>query len=107
MRNERLAHAPTCVRRSPIHGKGVFAAQPIEAGQTIGYFEGHAVARDGEHVLWLDDGSALEVTNDLRFLNHAAEPNADFDGASLEVWASRPIAPGEEITIHYGEDWES
>lgn len=94
------------VRRSAIHGHGLFATRPIADDETIGYWEGEPTEDDGPHVLWIDDGSALRITNELRFMNHAPEPNAEFDGTTLEVWACRPIASGEEITIHYGEDWE-
>ena len=93
------------VRRSAIHGHGLFATRRIKQLETIGYWEGDPTDDDGTHVLWLDDDSGLDVTNDLRFMNHSPDPNAHFDGTTLEVWAARPISPGEEITIHYGDDW--
>jgi SET domain-containing protein len=93
------------VRRSPIHGRGCFASEPIEAGEVIGRFEGESTTDEGDHVLWLDDDRGLVVTNELRYLNHDPEPNAEFDGETLEVWAVRPVAEGEELTIHYGDDW--
>ena len=40
----------------------------------------------------------------LRFLNHASKPNAEFDGDRL--YARRVIRKDEEITFHYGEEWE-
>lgn len=92
--------------KSGIDGKGCFAARRIASGTVIGRFEGEPTDTDGPHVLWLDDGRGLRVTNELRYLNHADDPNADFDGETLEVWALRAIAKGEEITIHYGPEWE-
>lgn len=90
---------------SGIHGDGCFATRRIRAGAVIGRFEGEATTIDGPHVLWLGDEEALLVTNDLRFLNHAPDPNAEIDSETLALYALRPIAAGEEITIHYGDDW--
>src|SRR3954452_7806894 len=90
------------VARSSIHGYGCFATQSIGANALIGQFECRPAKRDGPHVLWLDEDPLL-ITNELRFLNHSAEPNAVVE--ELEVRALRSIAAGEEITIHYGPDW--
>ncbi len=95
------------VRPSPIHGHGVFARQTIESGDRIGRFLARRTDRDGEHVLWVEDGDELkgyEGYGRLRFLNHDLKPNSDFEG--LDLYALRTIQPDEEITIHYGEDWE-
>jgi SET domain-containing protein len=95
------------VRRSSIHGRGVFAAQPIPEDERIGVYEGKPTEDDGTYVLWVEDGKGgsygIRGTGPLRFLNHSHEPNAEFDGE--ELWALRDIAPGEEITFHYGEEW--
>jgi SET domain-containing protein len=92
------------VGKSPIHGRGCFAKEPREPGALIGRFEGTPTSEDGKHVLWLDDDVAIVVTNELRFLNHAADPNAEIT-AELELVALRAIAAGDEITIDYGPDW--
>jgi SET domain-containing protein len=42
-------------------------------------------------------------TTELRFLNHAARPNAEFRVDRL--FALRNIRQGEEITCDYGEDY--
>ncbi len=95
------------VRESPIHGKGVFAKESIGEGTVIGVYEGPEVERDGAYVLWVecDDGSfyGIEGRNELRYLNHSSSPNADFDDEELS--AVRAIAPGDEITLHYGDAW--
>ncbi|MEE8314302.1 MAG: SET domain-containing protein-lysine N-methyltransferase [Myxococcota bacterium] len=95
------------VRESSIHGKGVFAREPIGEGTVIGVYEGSEVERDGIYVLWIerDDGSfyGIEGRNELRYLNHSSNPNADFDDEELS--AVRTIAPGDEITLHYGDAW--
>ena len=92
------------VSKSAIHGRGIFAAKTFRSEDLIGVFEGRPTRRDGRHVLWLSDTEALRVENDLRFINHSAAPNAEARGT--ELVALRPIKPGNEITIHYGDDWD-
>jgi uncharacterized protein len=95
------------VRVSPIHGRGVFARRRVRRGGPIATFEGRPTRRDGIYVLWIIDEDDHEVgvegKNELRFLNHSSEPNAEFIG--LELYALRNIQPGCEVTIHYGDEW--
>lgn len=96
------------VDRSPIHGRGLFAARPLPAGQLIGRYEGPEVQDDGHHVLWIEseqgDGwTGYDGRNEMRFMNHADSPNAEMDG--LDCYALEDIPPGAEITIDYG--WEN
>ena len=95
------------VRRSGIHGRGVFARQRLRTGALIGTFEGRSTRTDGSYVLWLidDDGSeqGIHGTNEFRFLNHSPDPNAELD--ALEILALRNIQPGCEITLDYGDAW--
>lgn len=93
------------VGESPIHGRGLFAARRIAAGDFIGEYLGHEVSDDGMHVLWVegdeeDEWIGIEGTGKLRFLNHSGEPNAEMDG--LDCYALMDIEPGHEITIDYG-----
>jgi SET domain-containing protein len=106
---ENMNHSQTnkllFVTRSPIHGRGLFAAVPLTAGQLIGVYEGPEVTEDGTHVLWIQDDTANSWTgyngkNDLRFLNHSDTPNAEMD--ELNCYALCDIEPGTEITIDYG-----
>lgn len=106
--------APECgldvlveVRESAIHGRGLFARCTIRRNQFIGTFEGPPARRDGMYVLWVyDDPSDMDRAigrigrNALRFLNHAKPCNAVFDG--FDLYASRTIREGDEITIDYG-----
>ena len=97
----------TCVTDSGIHGKGLFARMDIEEGTYLGEYEGPVAMRNGTHVLWVyeDDGViGRSGRNKLRYLNHSVTACAEFDG--FELFASRKIKNGEEITINYGEDWE-
>ena len=99
----------TQVKRSPIHGRGLFAARTIPKGTFLGIYEGERTMRDGCYVLWVenearDDVYGVRGRNSLRFVNHNANPNAEFDGEELH--SLRRIKPGEEITVHYGPEWD-
>lgn len=94
------------VRSSALHGRGCFASAAIEPGAVIGRMEGRPTRDDGDHVIWTADDSGLHVTNDMRYLNHSRDPNAEVDDETLDVIALRPIARGDEVTIDYGPEWD-
>lgn len=104
---ERVRLDWVSVRPSRIHGLGLFAQAFIPAESYIGDYAGPKVQEDGRYVLWVegDDGSwsGVDGRNVLRYLNHNAAPNAELNG--IELYALADIERGEEITIHYGEDW--
>ncbi|MDJ0739575.1 MAG: SET domain-containing protein [Gammaproteobacteria bacterium] len=106
--DEQLA-AIVYVADSGIHGSGLFAARRIARDEYIGTFCGPPARRDGTHVLWVyDDGSDERAVgrigrNLLRFLNHAVRCNAAFE--DFDLYATRVIRRGEEITIDYGREW--
>ncbi len=92
------------VQPSGIHGQGLFADCHISADTVIGYLEGSYTTQDGAYVLWLTEEQGFRVENDLRFINHHAQPNAAYFD-DLTVTAIRDILPGEEITHNYlGDD---
>lgn len=104
----KVAESYTRVRRSPIHGRGLFAAGKIPKGAYLGTYEGVVTDRDGCYVLWVEneahDGTyGVRGQNSMRFVNHSSTPNAEFDAEALH--SLRPIKPGEEITVDYGPDW--
>jgi len=93
------------VASSPIHGQGLFAARTLKAGQLIGFYEGPVVEENGSHVLWIEDESGpgwtgFDGRNEMRFMNHADDPNAEMDG--LDCYSIKDIPQGAEITIDYG-----
>lgn len=88
------------VKKSPIHGHGLFATTRIAKGTVLGTLQGRRTRKDGPYVLWLDDETGYEVQNDLKYINHAARPNAAYFD-DLTVVALRTIKPGEEITHNY------
>ncbi len=104
---ERVRLDWVAVRPSRIHGSGLFAQAFIPAESYIGDYAGPPIAEDGRYVLWVEDDegawAGVDGNNVLRYLNHHPTPNAELDG--IELHALRDIERGEEITIHYGEDW--
>jgi SET domain-containing protein len=95
------------VGRSPLHGRGLFANKRIRKDAYIATFLGDVTTEDGMHVLWALDENDNEVgirgRNDLRFLNHSRNPNAEFIGTELH--ATRNIEAESELLIDYGNDW--
>ena len=93
-------------KKSPIHGKGLFARKAIRKGDYMGEYYGPVVKENGMHVLWVEEDDGEWVGRDgknlLRYLNHSKKPLAEFIG--FELYALRDIQPDEEITIDYGED---
>lgn len=106
------------VARSRIDGFGVFAAEPIPARRKIGEVRGESISvaearrrATGLQRIMIVELSARRAidaarsTDPMRFTNHSCAPNARLtlrDGR-IEFYSSRPIAAGEEITVHYGE----
>jgi SET domain-containing protein len=105
---------PLChVAESTIHGLGLFARQDIARNTWIGHYDGVETLENDTYVLWVeaDEGEGVDGwighdgRNELRFMNHASEPNGVMDG--LDLYAARDIRAGEEITINYGEAFEN
>lgn len=97
------------VEESPIHGKGVFARVDIPADTYLGDYLGPITDQDDTYVLWIYDEETgeefgVDGQNELRYLNHNGQPNAEFDGQALTSLAAIPA--GSEVTIHYGEAWD-
>lgn len=91
---------------SAIHGKGLFARRAFAAGDYIGTYWGPRVKRNGTYVLWVYEDANAPPTgrsgkNILRYLNHSAPGNAEFDG--YDLYALRDIETNEEITFDYKE----
>jgi SET domain-containing protein len=99
---------PYEVRKSRLHGYGLFAARKIGKGELIGWYRGVRTRKDGMHVLWVeedDEKFGLDGVNELRDLNHSKRPNAAFWGD--ELYAVKAIAKGGEITFNYdGHEWD-
>ena len=98
-------HKNTYVAASAIHGKGLFANSAIAGGDVIGWLNGKPCSSDGAYVLWISERQGIEVLCDLKYINHADDPNACYYD-DLSVVALRDIEPHEEITHNYNSnDW--
>ena len=106
------------VRKSEIDGHGVFAAEMIPPRLKIGEIRGEAITcAEGRgraaalHRIMIVEISprtaidASKSTDPMRFTNHSCQANARLAivAGRIEFYALRPIAPGEEITVNYGE----
>ena len=110
------------VRKSGVHGKGVFALKPIVRGERILEYTGQTISwpealrrhphdpSDPNHTFYfsLDDGShvidAKVGGNASRWINHACEPNCKAEETEGRVFirALRALKPGEELFYDYG-----
>jgi len=110
----------TQVRESGVHGKGVYAAQPIKEGDTVLEYKGEiitwrkALARhphdpgQPNHTFYfhLDDGHVIDAKyngNTARWINHSCDPNLEAvqNGDRVFLKALRDIDPGEELFYDY------
>ena len=105
----------TTVKDSPIHGRGLFAAEPIGKGEIVAVKGGAVFSRQTRDVLERTLGPAeIPIAEDLYigplhagerdgsmiFSNHSCDPNIGVQGQIVFV-AMRDIAVGEELT----HDW--
>jgi hypothetical protein len=109
------------VRRSGVHGKGVFALQDIAEGETLIEYVGQVISwdeaqdrhphdpNDPNHTFYFHVNEdrvidALYGGNSSRWINHSCAPNceADEDNDRIFIKAIRNIAAGEELNYDYG-----
>ena len=109
------------VRRSGIHGKGVFALQPLAKGEVVIEYTGEVVTwreaprrhphdpKDPHHTFYfhIDDKHVIDAKhggNAARWINHACSPNCEADEQDGRVFikALRKIAVGDELFYDYG-----
>ncbi|MGQ0699772.1 MAG: SET domain-containing protein [Panacagrimonas sp.] len=116
------------VRRSPIHGNGVFAARKLPAGHRVIQYRGTLVTHDEADDLYegsvesghtflftLNDEYIVDANrkgNAARWINHSCTPNCqpvvveDKNGERsrdrIFIETLRPLRAGEELTYDYG-----
>lgn len=106
------------VKPSAIDGHGVFAAEAIPKRLKIGEIRGESIsvaearirATRVERIMIveLSEKKAIDFsmsTDPMRFTNHSCQANARLciRQGRVEFYAVRDIAPGDEITVDYGE----
>ncbi len=102
--NKKRHVPPVYVKKSSIHGKGLFASRGISKGELIGAFQYKKAKKDGPYVLWLTEDDAYTVLDDFKYINHDNKANAAYYD-DFTVMAIKKINKDEEITHYYGEDW--
>jgi uncharacterized protein len=116
------------LRRSPIHGNGVFAVAPLAPETRVAEYRGRRLRQDDADEIYgdtLDTGHTFLFTlnddylidanvggNIARWINHSCAPNCeallivDRNGDAKRdrviIEARRNIGPGEELTYDYG-----
>ena len=109
------------VRDSGVHGRGVYAIAPIEAGSRIVEYKGERISwkqavdrhphdpAQPNHTFYfhLDTGQVIDALyggNKARWINHACEPNCEAEEIEGRVFikALRDLEAGEELFYDYG-----
>jgi hypothetical protein len=119
--------SPLCVvKRSRIHGRGVYAARRIRSGTRIIEYVGDRISHeeadaryemkaedDGHTFLFVvDDDLCIDAGvggNAARYINHKCDANCEtlIEGRRVFIEATRTIEPGEELGYDYQLTWES
>ena len=108
------------VRRSKVHGLGVFAARRIRKGTRIIEYLGERISHreanrrhaakpvtDNHTFLYsVDRGVVIDASvngNDARFINHGCDPNCESvtEDRRIYIDAIKTIEPGEELKYDY------
>jgi hypothetical protein len=109
------------VRKSGIHGKGVFALQPMAPGDVVIEYKGELITwaeaqkrhphdpSDPNHTFFfhIDDERVIDGKvqgNAARWINHACDPNCEADEVDGRIFikAIKPVQPGDELFYDYG-----
>ena len=119
------------VKKSKVHGRGVFASQDIIKGKKIIQYIGEKVTRaEGDrrselrikkhlkskttgsvYIFELNknfdiDGTTLK--NKARYINHSCRPNCEVQILRGQIWIKsiKNIRKGEELTYDYGYEFD-
>ena len=109
------------VRRSGVHGKGMFALRPIRAGETVIEYTGEVITwkealrrhphdpQQPNHTFYfhIDEKHVIDANvggNAARWINHACDTNCEADEVDGRIFikAQRDLKPGEELFYDYG-----
>jgi SET domain-containing protein len=109
------------VRRSGVHGKGVFALQDLAEGETLIEYVGEVISwdeaqdrhphdpKDPNHTFYFHVNEdrvidALFGGNSSRWINHSCDANCEADESNDRIFikAIRNIHAGEELNYDYG-----
>lgn len=116
----RSIFADIVVRQSDVHGRGVYAREPIRHGRRIAEYTGQrlpwkeAMKREPSDpknpyhtfLFSLDSGDVVDGAidgNDSRWINHSCDPNCTTRerNGRVYVYALHDIWPGQELFYDY------
>ena len=126
--NQTSPHAPRLapqrriqVRRSGVHGKGVYALLDLAEGETLIEYTGEVITwdqalerhphdpKDPNHTFYfhIDESRVIDAKfggNSARWINHSCAPNceAEIHKGRVFIRALRNIVAGEELFYDYG-----
>lgn len=108
------------VRRSAVHGRGVFATRALVAGELICEYLGERISWDEvvlrhprdpaqpDHTFYFDVGNGTVIDgaiggNSARWVNHACRPNCEAEDRDGRIFIRtvNPVLAGEELCIDY------
>ena len=92
---------------SGIDGSGCFVMGNWFGGDSI-KIEGYPRVNESKYTVETEDG-IFGIQMPFSLMNHSDWPNAyleQIDDETFELTLMHDVADGEEITIHYGEEWE-
>ncbi len=108
------------IRKSPIHGRGVFALTHIPKHTRIIEYKGERISQEeaderyseahenSPHTMLFEvnDRLVIDAThkgNSARWINHSCAPNCEIEDENERIFieSRRDIRPGEELTYDY------
>jgi hypothetical protein len=97
-------------------GLGLFATTHYKKGDFIIEYTGERITeaeanrRGGKYLFRLNNQYTIDGKdrkNAARYINHSCRPNAypelNYAETRIRIYAKKQIAPGDEITYHYGK----
>lgn len=122
---ERASEVSWVVRKSPIQGRGVFAARRLRKGERILEYTGErighveagrryddeAMERHHTYLFAVDADTCIDggkIGNDARYINHGCAPNCEARNVRKRIFihALRTIDAGEELFYDYAYELE-
>ena len=113
-----MSDAPQVQVKRSSAGLGLFATTSFAKGDTVIEYIGETISteeadrRGGKYLAVLNDDWVIdgkERGNVARYINHSCKPNCYYELNEEETRifaiAKRKIAPGDELTVHYGKEY--
>ncbi len=110
-----------CIVKRASAGLGLFAIDAFRKGDFVIEYTGEPLTTEeadrkgGKYLFYVDDNLTLDGTprrHIARYMNHSCDPNCEaiieeYENGDKKVmiYALRDIAPGEELTYDYGEEY--